>query len=131
MAASDAPSRCFPVVYVDGAERSATFYERLGFVRHFQLPEEGEPGYVGLRRGDDELAVVDRAWPRDMLGLELGTPPRFELFAYVDDVDARVEELRGAGVPVLREPADMPWGERVGYVADPDGNPIALAAPAG
>ncbi len=22
----------------------------------------------------------------------------------------------------------MPWGERVAYVADPDGNPVALAA---
>jgi len=23
----------------------------------------------------------------------------------------------------------MPWGERVGYVSDPDGNPVAVAAP--
>ena len=29
---------------------------------------------------------------------------------------------------VLREPADMPWGERVAYVSDPDDNPVALAA---
>ena len=27
----------------------------------------------------------------------------------------------------LREPGYMPWGERVVYVADPDGNPVALA----
>ena len=23
----------------------------------------------------------------------------------------------------------MPWGERVAYVTDPDGNPVALATP--
>jgi lactoylglutathione lyase len=30
---------------------------------------------------------------------------------------------------VLREPATMPWGERVAYVLDPDANPVALAMP--
>ena len=52
---------------------------------------------------------------------------RFELFVYVDGVDKLVEELRAASVTVLREPADMPWGERVAYVTDPDDNPVALA----
>ena len=42
-----------------------------------------------------------------------------------------VASLRQAGVVVLRDPADMPWGERLGYVADPDGNPVALVAPLG
>ena len=28
---------------------------------------------------------------------------------------------------MLRDPADMPWGERIATVADPDGNPVALA----
>ena len=30
-------------------------------------------------------------------------------------------------MPVLAEPEDMPWGERMAYVSDPDGNPVALA----
>ena len=49
------------------------------------------------------------------------------MFVYVDDVDDAVEGLRATGAAVLREPADMPWGERVAYVSDPDGNPVALA----
>ena len=40
-----------------------------------------------------------------------------------DDVDAG---LRTRGVPVLAEPADQPWGERMAYVADPAGNPVML-----
>jgi lactoylglutathione lyase len=47
------------------------------------------------------------------------------LFVYVDDVDAAVALL---AAPVLRAPEDMFWGERVAWVADPDGNPVALAA---
>jgi lactoylglutathione lyase len=122
-------TRCFPVVYVEDAQRSAAFYERLGFVRHFELPPD-EPGYIGLRRGEAEISVVLRSWPQETLGVSFGEAPRFELYTYVDDVDASVAELREAGVPVLREPQDMPWGERIGYVADPDGNPVALAAQA-
>jgi lactoylglutathione lyase len=110
--------RAFPVVYAASVAATAAFYERLGFERHFELP-----GYVGLRRGAYEIAVVDAAWPRDQYGLEPGGGVRFELFVYVDDVDATIRELGAA----LREPADMPWGERVGYVTDPDGNPVALA----
>jgi lactoylglutathione lyase len=30
----------------------------------------------------------------------------------------------------LQEPADMPWGERIAYVSDPDDNPVALAVAA-
>jgi lactoylglutathione lyase len=38
--------------------------------------------------------------------------------------------LREAGDRVVREVADMPWGERVGWVADPEGNLVSLAASA-
>jgi lactoylglutathione lyase len=29
----------------------------------------------------------------------------------------------------LAEPVDQPWGERMAYVADPDGNPVMICAP--
>ena len=68
------------------------------------------------------------ALPLDLLGEGKGSGWRCEIFLYVDDVDAAVQELRGLA-SVLREAADLPWGERLAYVADPDGNPVALAAP--
>jgi lactoylglutathione lyase len=118
--------RAFPVIFATRVSATAAFYERLGFVRHFQLPADGEPGYVGLRRGAHELAVVDARWPADQYGRPVGDGARFEMFVYVDDVDRAVERLREQAA-VLREPADMPWGERLAYVTDPDGNPVALA----
>ncbi len=44
----------------------------------------------------------------------------------VDDVDAalpRVEELGGTATGAAN---DMPWGQRVAHVRDPDGNPVNL-----
>ena len=122
-------SRAFPVVYASDVERSARFWETLGFERHFQLPPDGEPGYVGLRSPSSaELAVTSIDWARDRYGMEWGKGPRFEMYLYVPDLDALVERLRAGGVVVLREAEDMPWGERIATVADPDGNPVALCA---
>jgi predicted enzyme related to lactoylglutathione lyase len=45
-----------------------------------------------------------------------------------DDVDRATEQLRAAGVPVLREPWDSGNGQRVAYVTDPDGNRVHLYA---
>ena len=122
------PRRAFPVIYAADVEALAGFYARLGFEEHFRLPPEGEAGYVGLRREDAELAIVTVRSPEEIIGVRPGTEPRFELYVYVDDLDREVQRLRAAGAPVLREPADMPWGERLAYVADPEGNPVALAA---
>jgi lactoylglutathione lyase len=82
---------------------------------------------VGLRRDDAEVAVVAAQWPEDQYGLRFGNGPRFEMFVYVAGVDDLIGQLRAEGVAVLRDPADMPWGERIGFIADPDGNPVALA----
>jgi lactoylglutathione lyase len=121
--------RSFPVVYATDVEDTAAFYERLGFERHMQMPPEGPAGYVALRRSAGEVAVVDQIWSRDQFGQDLGRGPRFEIFVYVDDVDVAVGAHHQRGGKVLRPAEDMPWGERVGYIADPDGNPVALAAP--
>ena len=120
-------TRAFPVIYASDVSETARFWERLGFTRFYQLPSDGEPGYVGLRRGSSELAVTASDWPRQQYGLGLGDGPRFEMYVYVDDVDKVVAQLRAAAVKVLKDPANMPWGERIATIADPDGNPVALS----
>jgi lactoylglutathione lyase len=120
--------RAFPIVYASDVERAARFWELLGFRRHVQLPEDGEPGYVGLRRGaaGAELAISNDQWATDRYGLSMGDGPRFEMYVYVADLDGMLSQLADAAVPILREPEDMPWGERIATVADTEGNPIAL-----
>jgi lactoylglutathione lyase len=48
------------------------------------------------------------------------------MYVYVDDLGAKLARLTQANVTVLREAEDMPWGERIATVADPEGNPVAL-----
>ncbi len=121
-------SRSFPVLYASDVERAAQFWELLGFRRHFHLPPDGEPGYVGLRAEESaaELAVTSAQWAIDRYSLAMGDGPRFEMYIYVGDLDGLVTQLAEAEVPIMREPEDMPWGERIATVADPDGNPTAL-----
>jgi lactoylglutathione lyase len=121
--------RAFPVIYTRDVARTVAFYEELlDFEKQYQFPPDGEPGYVGLKRDESDLGVVHESSPRQMIGTGIGDGPRFELFVYVADVDATVASMQDAGVRVLRMPENMPWGERVAYVTDPEGNPVTLAA---
>jgi catechol 2,3-dioxygenase-like lactoylglutathione lyase family enzyme len=120
--------RAFPVLYAIDVETTARFYERLGFTRHFRLPPDGPAGYVGLRRDEADLAVVARAWPRDLYGVTAGDAPTSEMFIYVADIEATFGSLEADGVPVIAPPTLMPWGETVAFVLDPDARPVALAA---
>ena len=116
-------------MYTRDVRSSAEFYERLGFARQYQFPPDcDEPGYVGMGRDESDLGIVHESSPRELVGLTMGDGPRFELFVYVDDVDETINSMREAAVTILREPEDMSWGERVAYIADPDGNPVTLAA---
>lgn len=50
------------------------------------------------------------------------------LWVYADDCDTLIERLRRAGVPVLEEPRDEPWGERVAKVQDSDAVLVHIAS---
>jgi lactoylglutathione lyase len=119
----------FPIVYVRDMDAARRFYrDLLGLVETYRQPDEGEPGYVALEHGGTKVGLVVHDAPREFLGRSPGDGIRFELWLYCDDVGAEVERLRAEGVQVLREPEDMPWGERLAYVADPDGNPVSIAS---
>lgn len=51
-----------------------------------------------------------------------------ELYFRVPDLEATIARLREAGARELSPAAERPWGERVAYFADTEGNVIAVAA---
>jgi lactoylglutathione lyase len=117
----------FPVLYVADVGRSARFYRDLiGCEEIYRFPDDAEPGFVSLTLGGGKLSLTTAASPREFLGRERSAGLTFELAFAAEDTDAEVERLRAAGVRVLREPADMPWGDRMAYVEDPDGNPVQI-----
>ncbi len=121
--------RAFPMLSTEDLGRALVFYrDLLGGTETYRFPEGEQPAFVALHLGESEigLGAIGSAAPLHGQPLRPAQGHRIELCVYVDDVDATVERLRAAGVPVLLEPTDQPWGERVAYVADPDGNLLML-----
>jgi lactoylglutathione lyase len=118
-----------PNLYTADMERAVAFYrDLLGGTLTFRTPAEGTAEHVELRIGEVVLALSSRdAVPRQGLPApESGHP--MELVVGCDSADDAVAGLRAAGTPVLVEPYSHPSGHRRAYVADPDGNWIALAS---
>jgi lactoylglutathione lyase len=110
----------FPILTTADMERALGFYrDLLGFEVTYQFPEGTAPDYVGLQLGSSQLGIAAQ---QDSVKAGEG----FALWVYADDCDAAIEELRGRGVPVIEEPRDQPWGERIATVADPDGNRVIV-----
>ncbi|MFF9766095.1 VOC family protein [Streptomyces sp. NPDC014636] len=45
------------------------------------------------------------------------------------DVDETLGRVTALGGSVRGGPNDMPWGQRVAHIQDPDGNPVNLTQP--
>jgi lactoylglutathione lyase len=115
----------FPILTTPDLPRALGFYRDLlgAEVTYEFSTADGPPAYVGLRLGDSQLGIGQA-----LEGEDVAPTGPISLWLYADDCDAAVERLRSAGVRVLQEPADQPWGERVARVADPDGNEVLIGA---
>jgi lactoylglutathione lyase len=121
-----------PNLYTADMERAVGFYrDVLGGTQTFRTPAEGIPEHVELRIGEVIIALSSRdAVPRQGLPAPAAGNP-MELVVGCDSTDEAVTALRAAGTPILVEPYSHPSGHRRAYVADPDGNWIALASKEG
>ena len=115
-------SQVFPILSTPDVPRALAFYrDLLGGTVVFEYPDpEGRIAYVGLDLGESHLGIG--------LGpvVSVAAERPISLWLYTDDCDATVERLRTAGTPIIEEPADQPWGERVARVRDPDGNEVIV-----
>jgi predicted enzyme related to lactoylglutathione lyase len=85
-----------------------------------RVPDDGPAFFIGLTVGDSAIGIVaDGAVPTGRSG-------RILLSIEVDDVDAQAARLAGLGGRVTGGPTDMPWGQRVLHLEDPDGNAVNL-----
>lgn len=96
--------QALPIIAVSDIAAVRCFYEQLGFLQTCQFPSEGEPGFVWTKRGAASVGIGAQG------ANELD---RFSMWVDVDDVDPALDVLRAAGAPVVAEPEDQPWGDRV------------------
>jgi len=116
-----------PNLYSADVAAAADFYrDVLGFDQTFQFPSEGPPQHVELRLGDSMLALSSHAAARQTAPAAPSAGHTQELVVWCEDMDAAVARIRAARAPVLVEPYDHVAGHRRAYVADPDGNWLAL-----
>ncbi len=108
----------FPILMTGDLPRLVRFYrEAFDAVRTFGFPapdDESRDVFVTLRLGGATLAI----------GRELdigGGDARTALWLYVDDIDEYTRRAHAAGATIVAPPQEMPWGERVAQVRDPDG----------
>ncbi|MEU2247033.1 VOC family protein [Streptomyces sp. NPDC019224] len=110
-----------PVILTADQDVLIGFYTELfGAEEIFRVPAEGPAFYRGLRIGDTDLGLVTKADPGS------GAAPRILLSIGVDDVDETLGRVEALGGSVGGAPKDMPWGQRVAHIKDPDGNAVNL-----
>ncbi|MCX4878881.1 MULTISPECIES: VOC family protein [unclassified Streptomyces] len=98
--------------------RSRRFYgEQLGLAVYREFGTGPERGTVYFL-GGGFLEVAGRS--------ETPPSPAVQLWLQVEDVAAAHEELRAAGVEIVRAPVKEPWGLVEMWIADPDGTRIVL-----
>ena len=121
-------TQLFPILTTRDLPRLVSFYEHsLHGIVDYRFGDAEEDDYVSLRLGGAALGIArDPDLPRPAKAGD-----RIALWFYVDDVDAAFRRWMQAGGDLVQEPQDMPWGERVAQVRDPDGNLVNLGAAPG
>ncbi|MGW5864996.1 VOC family protein [Streptomyces sp. NPDC055239] len=115
------PAAIQPMIITPELDRLLRFYQELfGAQEVSRSPEEGPAFFVDLRIGDSELGVVSDA------SVPLGTPQRILLSVAVEAVDDLLKRVDALGGEALGPANDMPWGQRVAHIKDPDGNAVNL-----
>jgi len=113
----------FPILACQDLPTSRRFYaEVLGAGQQYQFPADGVPVYLTLSIGESTLGLAvgtgQNAYGERPLP---ATGHPVDLCVYVDDLDAVLAAAGQAGGALVAEAAEMPWGERVGWIRDPDG----------
>lgn len=115
------PETVRPILVTADIGRLERFYTGLLDAEVVErYPDEGPPFYLGLRVGDSSLGLTSDS------GVSPGTPGRILLSIEVPDVDRALARVPDLGGEAPSGADDMPWGQRVAHISDPDGNAVNL-----
>ncbi len=120
----------FTILTVSDLAASLRFYcGLLGFSLTYQFPPEGTPEFVVVALGAATIGLGQRGETSSIVGGPIYDGRDYEICIYTSDVDEAARWLEASDVPKLLPPTDQPWGERLTFFQDPDGNRIHITAP--
>ncbi len=114
----------YTILYVENVEATLAFYVRaFGFAQKFITPEKD---YGELETGGTTLAFASYTVAEyNGIALEKVKPETaplpFEITFVADDIESAWKQAVEAGAVVVKEPAQKPWGQTVGYLRDTNG----------
>jgi catechol 2,3-dioxygenase-like lactoylglutathione lyase family enzyme len=113
---------------VNDVRRSLAHYrDALGFEVEAYAANPDHYGYARRDACIVHFAHFEAGEPRP--NSEAVPPDMFDIYIWVDDVDALHEELSGCGAALLHGPVDQEYGLRELRARDPDGYVIAFGRP--
>ncbi|SRR5260221_4571926 len=111
--------------YVKDLEKTAKFYESLGFEKR--------------KDGENTVTLYSNWFSITFVGINAENKPEFQkdakaenkgagIFIYlsVDNVDEAYKDLVAMGIKPSTEPKDWPWGNREFVLKDPDGYKLVI-----
>lgn len=118
------------ILYVVNQKVARNFYEKVLDLK----PALDVPGMTEFSLGPlVKLGLMPESGIANILKGQTPEPsagngiPRCELYLKTGNVDLQYKTAVSAGAKSVSPPADRDWGDRVAYVADPDGHIIAFA----
>ncbi|MEP5155303.1 VOC family protein [Planktotalea sp.] len=120
----------YTILYVENVAKTMSFYEAaFGLTRGF-LHEAGDFGE--MQTGETKLSFASKALIEQTgQGVGMADPSKaiFEIAFETDDVAGKFDHAVKSGAKSVKEPSEMPWGQTVSYVSDPDGNLVEICSP--
>jgi lactoylglutathione lyase len=114
----------YVIRFVRDLEASIAFYRDVLGV---PLKLEGD-GYVEFDTENVKFGLYERGRLHELIGAAAEHAGQDgEVVFVVPDVDGWARRLGEAGIDLLSEPTDRPWGHRTMHIADPDGLIVELA----
>jgi len=111
---------------VKDLEKCVSFYrDKVGLklqhqeddIAYFVFSKQERPG-VALVTMNNAVNLISEAQVRP----KEEAIHRTYFAVFLDDVDKEYEELRSRGVNFVKPPTTFPWGQRIAYFEDPEGN---------
>lgn len=118
------------ILYCKDQQKSRDFYSKILSLK----PSLDVPGMtefllaenlkLGLMPETGIAKILKDRTPHPSMGNGI---PRCELYFYVDHIEDIFQKAIELGAKLISVIEDRDWGDKVGYLADPDGHIVALA----